>query len=105
MFKVGANLGYHGPNARVFREWPAWEFTAAERAAHSVQPRTALYAGNLGYAHDRDALLAAAAELRADGFTVSMRGDGPGMRNLPSWVEGGRAFRGRDVPARSPPAG
>lgn len=92
VLKVGENLGYRGANARVFPDWAPFQFTEAERAAHPVRPGTALYAGNFGYAHDVDRFLPVAEQLRAEGYRLVARGDGPGFRRLPDWIECGPAF-------------
>lgn len=86
VLKIGANLGYHGANARVARNWAPFAFTEAERAAHPLEPKTALYAGNFGHAHEVSSLVSAAEELRAAGYTFAFHGDGPNMPGLPAWL-------------------
>jgi hypothetical protein len=92
VMKIGANLGYAGSNAVVRRNWAPFEFSESERASHPCVPRTALYAGNFGYAHDRDSFVREGERLRADGYRITVRGDGPGVRQLPEWIECGPVF-------------
>jgi hypothetical protein len=80
--KSAANLGYAGPNATVIRNWNTLE----PGPPRPARPRTALYSGNLGYGHDLGAFLAMCQALRDDGYQVTVRGDGPGMRRLPAWI-------------------
>lgn len=80
--KAAGNLGYEGPNARVIRNWN----TLDPGAPRPAKPRTALYSGNLGYGHDIHAFVQLCERLREDGFTISVRGDGPGMGKLPAWI-------------------
>ncbi len=80
--KSAANLGYSGGNATVIRNWN----TIEPGAPRPRRPRTALYSGNLGYAHDVAAFVAMCSALRDDGYEITVRGDGPGMRRLPGWM-------------------
>lgn len=80
--KSAANLGYDGPNARVIRNWN----TVVPGPPRPARPRTALYSGNLGYGHDLGAFLQLCERLRAEGYSILVRGDGPGMRKLPDWI-------------------
>jgi hypothetical protein len=80
--KAAGNLGYHGANARVIRNWPTIELGPEVPAV----PRTALYSGNLSYAHDLASFLASCAELRARGYAITVRGDGKWLASLPDWV-------------------
>lgn len=80
--KAAANLGYEGPNARVIRNWN----TIEPGVPRPVEPRTALYSGNLGYGHNIHAFVQLCERLRQDGFTILVRGDGPGMGKLPKWI-------------------
>ena len=80
--KSAANLGYHGPNAIVIRNWNTLE----PGEPRPARPRTALYSGNLGYGHDIGAFLEMCGRLRDQGYDITVRGDGPGMRQLPSWI-------------------
>ncbi len=78
-----ANIAYHGPNSVVARFWPT--IAASERRVdRSV--RRALYAGNLGIAHDIDAFVTEITRLRDEGWQVDVHGDGPGVALLPDWV-------------------
>lgn len=86
--KSGANLGYHGANATVIRNWPTLEFPDPS----APEPATALYTGNFGYGHDVPSFVAVCDELKQQGYLVTVRGDGPGMSMLPSWIETGPAF-------------
>ena len=80
--KAAGNLAYAGPNASVIRNWNTLELGAPAPA----RPRTALYSGNLGWGHDLAAFLELCRKLRDDGYEVTVRGDGPGMKGLPPWV-------------------
>jgi len=80
--KAAANLGYHGPNSTVIRNWN----TVEPGAPRPARPGTALYSGNLGYGHDLGAFLEMCTRLRDEGYEITVRGDGPGMRRLPSWL-------------------
>lgn len=91
VIKSAANLAYQGKNAVVYRNWN----TLDPGPALPAQPRTALYSGNLGYGHDVGAFIALCARLREEGFAITVRGDGPGMNRLPSWIR-------REAPFREP---
>lgn len=80
--KAAGNLGYAGPNSLVIRNWNTLELGALEPA----RPRTALYSGNLGWGHDLAAFLDLCQSLRAKGYEITVRGDGPGMARLPGWI-------------------
>ncbi|GEJ55648.1 hypothetical protein [Anaeromyxobacter diazotrophicus] len=80
--KSAANLAYAGANASVIRNWN----TIEPGEPRPAEARTALYSGNLGYGHDVDAFLAMCRRLHGEGYAVTVRGDGPGMRRLPSWI-------------------
>lgn len=86
--KSAANLGYNGANAVVIRNWPTLTFTEAP----PPEPGTALYTGNFGYGHDVASFVAECAALRERGVHIVVRGDGPGIARLPSWIESGPAF-------------
>lgn len=81
--KAAGNLGYHGPNARVIRNWNTLE----PGAPRPAMARTALYSGNLGYGHDVDRFVELCAALRDQGYAVTVQGDGPGVGRLPAWIE------------------
>lgn len=86
--KAAANLGYYGANTTVIRNWQTLDL--GEPAA--FVPRTALYSGNLGYGHDMSRFIALCEQLRAEGFAITVRGDGPGMVRLPSWINAEKPF-------------
>lgn len=92
VMKISANLGYHGANAVVCRNWAPLEFSPREQAEHLPVSRTALYHGNLGYAHDHESFVRECERLRAEGFNIMVRGDGPGLQKLPQWIERGPVF-------------
>jgi len=95
--KIGGNLGYDGSNATVIRNWPTVSFPQDKGPV----PKTALYSGNLGYGHFVPALLEICERLHGDGYTVTIRGDGPGMSRLPGWINRAPPLRGRDDLVRS----
>ena len=80
--KIGSNLAGPSENSVVIRNWPTISFE------NEAKPElgTALYSGNLGYGHDVDLLVAACKELRDAGYRLTIRADGPGARQLPSWL-------------------
>lgn len=80
--KAAGNLGYEGPNAVVIRNWHTLELGSAK----PFRPKTALYAGNLGYGHHLPSFISMCERLRDQGMTVIVRGDGPGIRQLPDWI-------------------
>ncbi|HSI86533.1 MAG: hypothetical protein ACAI35_21055 [Candidatus Methylacidiphilales bacterium] len=81
--KVATNLAYSGENATLIRNWP----TVREFDDVAAEPKTAVYFGNLGYAHDVSLFVARCEELRAQGYKIAVQGDGPGMKMLPEWIE------------------
>lgn len=80
--KAAGNLAYHGENAQVVRNWPTIDPGTPEPAT----PGTALYSGNLGYCHHIPSFLAVCEELRAEGYSITVRGDGVGHQKLPDWI-------------------
>ncbi len=80
--KAAANIDYDGPNSIVVRNWPTLDLGPARPA----QPKTALYSGNLGWIHHLESFLSLCEELRSEGYEITVRGDGPGMKSLPSWI-------------------
>ena len=70
--KAAGNLGYHGANARVIRNWPTLDLGESR----PFRPRTALYSGNLGWGHHLPSFLALCEKLRRRG----VRDHGPGRR-------------------------
>jgi hypothetical protein len=81
--KIGSNLAGPDHNAVVIRNWPTFDF---DRTA-PFESGTALYSGNLGYGHDVDLFVRACERLRDDGFRLTIRADGRGARQLPSWIK------------------
>jgi hypothetical protein len=80
--KIGSNLAGPSENSVIIRNWPTFTFeniTEPER-------RTALYSGNLGYGHNVGLLVAVCEELRDAGYHLTIRADGRGARQLPSWL-------------------
>lgn len=80
--KAAGNLGYHGVNARVLRNWPTIELGDPQPA----RPGTALYSGNLSYAHDLVSFTELCRRLHAEGFEITVRGDGKWIPQLPPWI-------------------
>jgi hypothetical protein len=89
--KIGGNLGYDGPNARVIRNWPTLELRGQKN-----QGKMALYTGNLGYGHDVMLFIEECERLRGEGYTVLVRGDGPGIKRLPAWMDSAPSFAGEE---------
>lgn len=87
--KAAGNLGYDAANARVIRNWPTLDLGEPR----PFRPRTALYSGNLGWGHHLPSFLALCEKLRAEGFEITVQGDGPGMARLPQWIRGGPALK------------
>ncbi len=80
--KAAGNLGYHGANARVIRNWPTLDLGPPQEA----RPRTALYSGNLGWGHHLPSFVGLCESLRRQGYGITVRGDGPGLARLPDWI-------------------
>lgn len=80
--KAAGNLAYDGQNAIVVRNWPTLDLGPARRPVE----RTALYSGNLGWIHHIESFVCLCDELRSTGYEITVRGDGPGMARLPSWI-------------------
>ena len=87
--KAAGNLGYHGANALVIRNWP----TVDLGEPRPFCPGTALYSGNLGWGHHLPTFLALCEKLRREGFEITVQGDGPGLSRLPSWIRTGPALK------------
>ena len=66
----------------LIRNWNTMDLGAPQPA----RPRTALYSGNLGWGHHLPSFLALCRRLVDEGYEVTVRGDGPGMKSLPEWV-------------------
>lgn len=86
--KAAGNLGYSGPNATVIRNWNTLDLGVPSAA----RPRTALYSGNLGWGHDVGTFLELCRGLREQGYQITVRGDGPGMAQLPAWIHAAPPF-------------
>ena len=71
--KAAGNLGYHGTNARVIRNWP----TVDLGDPRPFRPGTALYSGNLGWGHHLPSFLDLCESLRSEGFEISVRATAP----------------------------
>ncbi|GAB3269246.1 hypothetical protein GCM10027347_39180 [Larkinella harenae] len=84
VIKISSNLGYFGPNAVVHRQWPM--IPIAPNPA-IIPARKALYTGNLGLAHDVDALVNECEQLRDAGYEINIHADGPGLAQLPDWLK------------------
>ena len=89
--KAAGNLGYHGANARVIRNWPSLDLGESR----PFRPGTALYSGNLGWGHHLPTFLGLCETLKREGFEITVQGDGPGLARLPDWI--------RKVPALKRP--
>ncbi len=88
-----ANIAYHGHNRAVARFWPTIE-PSQRQIDHSA--RKALYAGNLGIAHDLEAFTSEITRLHDEGWQIDIHGDGPGLAGLPSWVNKAGFVSGED---------
>ena len=89
VIKIAANLGYSGKNSMVIRNWPTLTFGQLGLP----EPKTALYSGNLGYCHDLASFISKSKELAESGYQICVRGDGPGVLQLPNWIKVGPPFR------------
>jgi hypothetical protein len=87
--KAAGNLGYHGANARVIRNWPTLDLGEPR----PFRPGTALYSGNLGWGHHLPSFLALCEKLAREGFEITVQGDGPGLARLPGWIRVGPALK------------
>jgi hypothetical protein len=80
--KAAANVRCARDDVQVIRNWN----TLPLGDPRPARPRTALYSGNLGWGHHLPSFLGLCRRLVDDGYEVTVRGDGPGMRGLPDWV-------------------
>ena len=80
--KAAGNLGYHGPNATVIRNWNTLDLGPSVPFC----PGTALYSGNMGYGHHVPSFVALCQTLHDQGIEIKVRGDGPGVSQLPDWI-------------------
>jgi hypothetical protein len=87
--KAAGNLGYHGANARVIRNWPTLDLGEPR----PFVPGTALYSGNLGWGHHLPSFVALCEKMRREGFAIMAQGDGPGLARLPDWIRVGPALK------------
>jgi putative colanic acid biosynthesis glycosyltransferase WcaI len=86
--KAAGNLGYHGSNSTVIRNWNTLDLGPPA----PFRARTALYSGNLGYGHDVPSFVAKCRTLHEQGYAITVRGDGPGIAQLPSFIHVARPF-------------
>ena len=84
VISCAGNIAYHGANAAVARFWPT--VPNPEHRRVDVANKRALYAGNLGIAHNVDALVAEMDRHHADGWEIDCYGDGPAIALLPEYV-------------------
>lgn len=80
--RAAGNIRCPTEKASVIRNWSTLDLGSPRPA----RPRTALYSGNLGWGHHLHSFLAECRRLVDAGYTVTVRGDGPGMGALPPWV-------------------
>jgi hypothetical protein len=80
--KAAGNIRCPGGRGLLIRNWNTLDLGAPRQA----RPRTALYSGNLGWGHHLPSFLTLCRGLVDEGYEVTVRGDGPGMKALPSWV-------------------
>ncbi len=80
--KAAGNIRCPGERAVLIRNWNTLDLGAPRPA----QSRTALYSGNLGWGHHLPSFLELCRQLVDEGYEVTVRGDGPGMKALPPWV-------------------
>ena len=87
--KIAANLGSDLDNATVIRNWPTISFNVNRQP----ESKTALYLGNLGYAHDVDLFVKACERLRDEGYKIDIYADGRGVPLLPPWLKPKPVFK------------
>jgi len=80
--RIASNLDYNGPNSSVLRNWPTLDLGTPR----PFEPKTACYFGNLGYGHCHKLFIKTCETLRADGYSITLVGDGPKVSKLPSWI-------------------
>jgi len=78
------NIAYHEKNCVVARFWPTIVKPEDREVDQTIT--AALYAGNLGIAHNVTALIATMEALHEQGWTIDFYGDGPAVRDLPDYV-------------------
>lgn len=84
VLSCAGNIAYKKSNCVVARFWPTIQGPITKKPSPA---RRALYAGNLGIAHDVDALIRQMGRLHADGWGIDFFGDGPMADKLPSFVD------------------
>ncbi|MCL2470164.1 MAG: hypothetical protein FWF25_00265 [Propionibacteriaceae bacterium] len=84
VLSCAGNIAYKKSNCVVARFWPTIQ---GPLPTDVPRTRRALYAGNLGIAHDVDALFRQMERLHDDGWGIDFYGDGPMMDKLPAFVD------------------
>lgn len=84
VISCAGNIAYKENNCVVARFWPTI-VKPADRAVDQ-SAKAALYAGNLGIAHNIAALIAQMDDLHSQGWTIDFYGDGPAVADLPAYV-------------------
>jgi hypothetical protein len=84
VIKASYNVGYFGENAVVKR---LWNMIDIEPDSKVIPEKKALYTGNLGIAHDVEALAQACEKLKNEGYEINIHADGPGLEKLPEWLK------------------
>jgi len=85
VISCAGNIAYKEGNCVVARFWPTIEKPANRKI--DLLKKTALYAGNLGIAHNVAALLTTMDELHRGGWMIDFYGDGPAVCDLPDYVQ------------------
>jgi len=80
--RAAGNILCPGRESTVIRNWNTVELGDPR----PFRPRSALYSGNLGWGHHLPSFLKVCRDLVDEGYEVTVRGDGPGMSSLPSWI-------------------
>jgi len=83
VISCAGNIAYTKDNCVVARFWPT---ITADENRHMASGRRALYAGNLGIAHDVTSLVDAMDDLHGQGWEIDFYGDGPMVSRLPAYV-------------------
>jgi hypothetical protein len=95
--KVAGNVRCPRADAIVIRNWNTIDLGPPRPA----RPRTALYSGNLGWGHHLPSFLKLCRRLVDEGYEVTVRGDGPGMKSLPGWVRSEPSLTDQEALVRS----
>lgn len=77
VIKISENLGYFGKNVKTFRQWPMIEIKPSD----NIPAKSVLYTGNLGIAHDADALIKICSDYMDKGYGINIYADGPKVTN------------------------